>query len=51
MADPKLLSVQQIAAHNSIKDCWIVVDGQVWDITDFVSEHPGGAGSESFNGH
>lgn len=46
MAKPKLLSAQHVAAHNSIEDCWIVVDGQVWDITDFAPEHPGGAGSE-----
>lgn len=51
MAEPKLLSAKQVAAHHSIKDCWIVVDGQVWDITDFTPEHPGGAGSEYFNGH
>lgn len=44
MAEPKLLSAKQVAAHHSIKDCWIVVDGQVWDITDFTPEHPGGAG-------
>ena len=50
MAEPKLLTAQQIAAHNSIKDCWIVVDGQGWDITDFAPEHPVGAGSKCFDG-
>lgn len=32
MAEPKLLSAQQIAEHNTAKDLWIVVDGQVWDV-------------------
>ena len=44
---PKLLSTEEIAKHNSIDDCWIVVDGQVWDLTEFAPEHPGGAGSEN----
>ncbi|KAI4280422.1 MAG: hypothetical protein L6R38_004467 [Xanthoria sp. 2 TBL-2021] len=44
MAEPKLLSTQQIAEHNTAKDLWIVVDGQVWDMTDFAPEHPGGIG-------
>ncbi|KAL8831179.1 MAG: hypothetical protein Q9170_005407 [Blastenia crenularia] len=59
MAEPKLLSTEQIAKHNTAKDLWIVVDGQVWDLTEFAPEHPGGIGiilqhaghdaSESYN--
>jgi len=41
----KLLSVEQIAGHNTLEDCWIVVDKQVWDVTDFLEEHPGGSTS------
>ncbi|KAL8785361.1 MAG: hypothetical protein Q9213_003426 [Squamulea squamosa] len=44
MAEPKLLSTQQIAEHHTAKDLWIVVDGQVWDMTEFAPEHPGGIG-------
>ncbi|KAL8684651.1 MAG: hypothetical protein Q9224_006213, partial [Gallowayella concinna] len=44
MAEPKLLSTDQIAEHNNAKDLWIVVDGQVWDMTEFAPEHPGGIG-------
>lgn len=47
MADPKLLSVQQISEHKTPDDCWIVVDKQVWDVTDFLDEHPGGSSSMS----
>ncbi|PGH36334.1 L-lactate dehydrogenase (cytochrome) [[Emmonsia] crescens] len=32
----------EVSAHNAANDCWIVVDNQVWDVTDFLSEHPGG---------
>lgn len=46
MSKPKLLSAQQISEHRTPADCWIVVDGQVWDVTDFLKEHPGGAASK-----
>jgi cytochrome b involved in lipid metabolism len=32
----------QIAAHNTEKDCWIVLHGQVYDVSAFIPEHPGG---------
>ncbi|KAJ9191262.1 hypothetical protein DTO021D3_5503 [Paecilomyces variotii] len=43
MAQPKLVSAQEVSQHASPADCWIVVDGQVWDVTDFLEEHPGGS--------
>ncbi|KAI7082857.1 hypothetical protein KC356_g8029 [Hortaea werneckii] len=43
MAGEALLSMEEIKRHDSPDDCWIVVDGKVWDTTDFAaSEHPGG---------
>ncbi|KAL2002373.1 hypothetical protein VTN02DRAFT_80 [Thermoascus thermophilus] len=42
MSGPKLLSAQQISEHNTPADCWTVIDGQVWDVTDFLEQHPGG---------
>ncbi|KAK2813119.1 hypothetical protein FQN50_000796 [Emmonsiellopsis sp. PD_5] len=41
-ANTQPISARQIAAHNTANDCWIVVDNQVWDITEFIPEHPGG---------
>ncbi|EXJ62973.1 L-lactate dehydrogenase (cytochrome) [Cladophialophora yegresii CBS 114405] len=41
---PRQISVADISSHNKDTDCWIVVDGQVWDITKFAPEHPGGPG-------
>ncbi|EXJ86392.1 L-lactate dehydrogenase (cytochrome) [Capronia epimyces CBS 606.96] len=41
---PRKISVSEISAHNKDTDCWIVVDGNVWDITKFAPEHPGGPG-------
>ncbi|KAH9820960.1 L-lactate dehydrogenase (cytochrome) like protein [Teratosphaeria destructans] len=42
MAATKLISVAEISQHNTPDDCWIVVDGRVWDMTEFAPDHPGG---------
>ncbi|RAO64086.1 uncharacterized protein BHQ10_000098 [Talaromyces amestolkiae] len=43
MTAEKLVSVAEIQRHNTPSDCWLVVDGQVWDFTEFHQEHPGGS--------
>ncbi|OJJ53152.1 hypothetical protein ASPSYDRAFT_94975 [Aspergillus sydowii CBS 593.65] len=42
MAQENLLSTHEISSHKTPDDCWIVVDNQVWDVTDFLDKHPGG---------
>ena len=34
--------MQDVMAHNSPSNAWTVVDGRVYDITDFLHKHPGG---------
>ncbi|TAQ91013.1 hypothetical protein B7494_g604 [Chlorociboria aeruginascens] len=43
MASARYLSADEVSAHNKPDDCWIVVEGQIWDLTEFAPEHPGGA--------
>jgi cytochrome b involved in lipid metabolism len=31
-----------VSAHDSETDCWIVLEGKVYDVTPFISSHPGG---------
>mmetsp|Transcript_3649 Transcript_3649/g.11432 ORF Transcript_3649/g.11432 Transcript_3649/m.11432 type:complete len:154 (+) Transcript_3649:2-463(+) len=38
----KTITLDEIKAHNSSETCWIAVDGIVYDITDFLDQHPGG---------
>jgi len=33
---------EQVAAHNKEDDCWVVVNGEVLDVTKFLPDHPGG---------
>uniref|UniRef100_A0A0K3CCE0 BY PROTMAP: gi/472588351/gb/EMS25823.1/ L-lactate dehydrogenase (Cytochrome) [Rhodosporidium toruloides NP11] gi/647396142/emb/CDR38165.1/ RHTO0S03e04896g1_1 [Rhodosporidium toruloides] n=1 Tax=Rhodotorula toruloides TaxID=5286 RepID=A0A0K3CCE0_RHOTO len=36
------LTAAEVAKHNSKGDIWVVIDSQVWDISDFAEIHPGG---------
>lgn len=33
----------ELAKHNSRQSCWLVIHGEIWDATDFLDQHPGGA--------
>lgn len=41
-APQKQFTRQEIEKHDSEKDCWLVVDGKVYDCTSVLSWHPGG---------
>jgi len=36
------MTMEEVAKHTSKTDCWVVVAGQVLDVTKFLGEHPGG---------
>jgi len=50
----------EVAAHNSRESCWSTINGNVYDLTSWIPEHPGGEqailqlcgtdGSAKFNG-
>ncbi|KAG9118400.1 Cytochrome b2, mitochondrial precursor [Ceratobasidium sp. 392] len=37
-----LISYDEIQRHNSRDSCWVVVNGEVYDVTRFLNDHPGG---------
>lgn len=39
----KLISGEEVAKHNRRESCWIIVHGKVYDVTEFLDEHPGGS--------
>jgi len=36
------ISSDELKQHNAEDDCWVVIHGLVYDLTDFVDEHPAG---------
>lgn len=39
---PKLTK-EEVSKHNQRSDCWSIVDGYVYNLTNWVDQHPGGA--------
>lgn len=39
-----LYTLEKVRANNSISSCWTVIDGFVYDLTRWISAHPGGPG-------
>ena len=39
----KVLSMEDVAKHNTKEDCWVVLYGKAYDLTKFAKVHPGGA--------
>ena len=36
------LTLEEVAKHTTKDDCWVVVNGDVLDVTKFLPDHPGG---------
>ncbi len=36
------ITSQEVLLHNQRLDCWIIVDNKVYDVTEYIDEHPGG---------
>ena len=34
---------EEVAQHNKKGDCWIILHGEVYDVTKWLARHPGGA--------
>ena len=38
----KTFTLNEVASHNSRTDCWTIISGQVYELTDFINHHSGG---------
>ncbi|KAM3543129.1 hypothetical protein ARSEF1564_003934 [Beauveria bassiana] len=37
------LDAAEVARHNTPESCWVILYGKVYDVTSFLSSHPGGS--------
>ncbi len=40
-----VLSLAEIAKHNKASDCWLLINSKVYNVSSYLSAHPGGAGT------
>jgi len=36
------ISMNDVTKHNSREDCWMIINGKVYDVTTWIDKHPGG---------
>jgi cytochrome b involved in lipid metabolism len=36
-------TLNDVSSHNKKSDCWMVINGKVYNVTDFINLHPGGS--------
>jgi cytochrome b involved in lipid metabolism len=36
-------TLDEVKKHTALDDCWIVINNNVLNVTDFLNDHPGGA--------
>ncbi|RPD81856.1 hypothetical protein L226DRAFT_528087 [Lentinus tigrinus ALCF2SS1-7] len=39
----RTFSLDEVSKHNSPSSCWVIISNKVYDVTEFLSAHPGGA--------
>jgi cytochrome b involved in lipid metabolism len=39
---PRAITLAELAAHSTIRDCWLAIEGNVYDVTGYLRKHPGG---------
>lgn len=56
--EPKEFSKEEVFRHASKDDCYMIIEGRVYDLTSYINKHPGGMviadycgkdGTEAFN--
>ena len=36
------LTTEEVSKHNSLSDCWMIINNKVYELTPYVNSHPGG---------
>lgn len=41
-SNTRVIPLEEIRGHSTEKSCWLLLHGNVYDVTEFLEEHPGG---------
>ncbi|KAF5205370.1 Cytochrome b5 [Thalictrum thalictroides] len=41
--ESNIFTFAEVSKHNNLKDCWLLINGKVYDVTKFLGDHPGGS--------
>lgn len=39
-SDEQVFTLDEVAAHAAAADCWMAINGEVYDVSDYLPEHP-----------
>ena len=39
----KVFTLEEISKHNTLTDCWIIINDSLYDVTSYIDRHPGGS--------
>ena len=42
MEAPRKISTDEVKLHNTFGDCWLIIRGKVYDVSQYMERHPGG---------
>lgn len=42
-AENAAYTLDEVSRHNNQQDCWMAIHGNIYNVTDFISVHPGGS--------
>ncbi|KAK4747186.1 hypothetical protein SAY87_026223 [Trapa incisa] len=40
--ESKIFTLAEVSNHNTANDCWLIIEGKVYNVTKFLEDHPGG---------
>lgn len=44
-ASSQTFTLAEVSKHSSQKDCWLAINGSIYDVSKYIIEHPGGSSS------
>ncbi|EGG02808.1 uncharacterized protein MELLADRAFT_90720 [Melampsora larici-populina 98AG31] len=41
-SNTQVYSTKEVETHTTEQSAWVIIEGNVYDVTDFLEDHPGG---------